>query len=278
MITWISRAPNWMLAAALIGGGGIGAARASLATPSAPPVILHVGDRLSRFDLLKPATRRYLRYDVRDGRRSAIDIWTREVSFPARGREHDMRIRMRWDEVGAPPLTIEQDAMFELGTFRPSTHIRRRQHGDTVTIGGYRFLPDRIVGMDELPDNTRKGFLVESNEPAFDFEYDMELLQALPLAEDYAVSIQFYDPGVNPPARYVFRVAGSDVIQSPDGGKVPCWVVTADYNTGHVVSRFWFAKKTQVLIREEALTADGIDHVKILLPPESGDMPLVSDQ
>ena len=36
-------------------------------------------------------------------------------------------------------------------------------------------------------------------------------------------------------------------------------------------SRFWFAKKTQVLMREETSMPDGSTLVKTLLNPESGD-------
>lgn len=230
---------------------------------------LHLGERLARFDLLTPGTHRYLRYLIADGRRSPIDIWTRTVSVEEQDGTRRLRIEQRWDELGEPPLSLEQDAWFELGTFRPLTHIKTRRHGDTITVGGYRFLPDRIVGMDELPNNTRKGFFVASSEPAFDFEYDMELLQTLALRDGYRASVVFYDPALAPPARYTFVVAGSEAIEGPDGRPIDCWVVTADYNTGHVESRFWFAKRTQVLVREEGQTADGRILVKTLLNPEA---------
>jgi hypothetical protein len=69
----------------------------------------------------------------------------------------------------------------------------------------------------------------------------------------------------------VFKVAGSDRITGWDGKPIDCWVVTADYNTGSVRSRFWFDKKSQVLVREEAPLDGGGMLVKTLLPPEAGD-------
>lgn len=230
---------------------------------------IHVGEQLPRFSLLRAGTHRYLRYTIDNGHRSPIDIWTRTISFDTQDGQRRMRIQQRWDEVGQPALWLDQDASFELGTFRPLTHVKTRQHGDTVLVGGYRFLPDRIVGMDELPNNSRNGFSVPSPEPAFDFEYDMELLQTLALRDGYRASIVFYDPALDPPARYTFVVAGSESIDGPDGRPIECWVVTADYNTGHVVSTFWFAKRTQVLIREESRTKSGGVLVKTLLNPEA---------
>ena len=240
-------------------------------SPGAAVDSLHVGQPLARFDLLRPGTHRYLRYAIVNGRRMPIDLWTRTVSMEDHDGVRRLRIRQRWDELGEPPLSLDQDAWFELGTFRPLTHVKTRRHGDTVTVGGYRFLPDRIVGMNGLPGNVRKGFSVAASEPAFDFEYDMELLQTLPLRDGYRVSIAFYDPGLDPPARYTFVVAGSASMDGPDGRPIDCWVVTADYNTGHVVNRFWFAKRTQVLVREEGRTPDGRLLVKTLLNPEAGD-------
>jgi hypothetical protein len=48
-------------------------------------------------------------------------------------------------------------------------------------------------------------------------------------------------------------------------------MVTADYNTDRIRSRFWFDKKTQVMIREEQVQDDGSILIKSLLAPESGD-------
>jgi hypothetical protein len=139
-------------------------------------------------------------------------------------------------------------------------------------VAGYRFLPDKVEGLADLPDNSRKDFSLAYAEPAYNFELDMEFLQALPLADGYAANIVFYDAGIDPKAdHYVFKVAGSDRIVGWDGRPVDCWVVTADYNTGKVRSRFWFDKKSQVLIREEAPLDSGGTLVKTLLPPEAGD-------
>jgi len=126
--------------------------------------------------------------------------------------------------------------------------------------------------MPELAANERAGFDMPQGEAHYNFEYDMELLQALPLAAGRTFDIPFYDAGIDKqPDRYDFTVAGSARLKGPDGKDVDCWLVTADYKTGKVVSRFWFSKKSQVLIREEAITKDGAISIKTLLPPEAAD-------
>ena len=154
---------------------------------------------------------------------------------------------------------------------RPLTHVKVLTRDGTTTVGGYRFLPDKIVGMDDLPDNSRKDFLQPSAEPSYNWETDMEFLQALPLADGYAASINFYDPLQDPPARYIYKVEGSGKIAEPDGSDIECWIVSIDFKREKASSRFWFAKKTQVLMREETSMPDGSTLVKTLLNPESGD-------
>ena len=232
--------------------------------------VLHVGDRLARFDMLQPSVRRYLRYKVVSGHREILDIWTREVRFEAEDGERRLHILQEWDGAGADPYVLHVDAWFEPGTFRPLTYVKTVSRGGKTQVGGYRFLPDRIVGLDDLPGNVRKGFSQPSPEPAYNFETDMEFLEALPLAAGYSVNINFYDPGLEPPARYTFKVADSDAIRAADGRLIDCWVVTADYNDPKAVpTRFWFAKKDQVLVREESRLPDGALLVKTLLNDEA---------
>jgi len=262
---------TWVLAA--FGAGAVSAASAPGAR--AEEARLHVGDALPRFSLLTPGVHRYVRYQIEGEKRTVIDLWSRRVSFEQKDGRALLHLSQRWDEVNVKPggaQSLEQDSWFEPSTFRPLTHVRRVTRDDKVTQGGYRFLPDKVVGMSELPDNLRRDFSLAYAEPAYNFEYDMELLQTLPLAEGYVANIEFYDAGVDPKAdRYVFKVAGSDRIRSWAGAPVDCWLVTADYNTGKVVSRFWFDKHSQVLVREEQVQADGSTLVKALLPPESSD-------
>lgn len=241
----------------------------------AEPVRLSVGTVLPRADLIQPGVRRYLRYTVRDGKRETTDIWVRELTFERLDGRDVMRITQRWDRVVSPASVRLVDSVFEPLTFRPLTHVNRVEIDGQVRLGGYRFEPDRVIGLPGLEGNSKADFEQASSEPAYNFVTDLEQFQALPWGPGYEVSIPFYDPGLSPPNRYVFRTDGSDVLVGPGGVRIDCWRVTADYNTGAVVKTFWFAKADQAMIREEA-RRDGIVYVKTLLWSEAGDPALAT--
>lgn len=193
------------------------------------------GAALPRFALVKEGSHHWLRY-VRNGEvNTPIDIWTREVRFAPEG----MQVRQRWD--GANNSVVLLDSWFEKGTFKPRTHQRIREKDGKRTVEKYVFA-----------------------EPTFNFETDIEFLQGLPLAPGYEASIMFYHPGGPPPARYTWKVAGSETILGPQG-PVECWLLTTDYNRPGTVAKFWLAKATQLLVRQEAAGPDGKVMVKTLL-------------
>ena len=233
--------------------------------------MLQVGQRLARFDLIKPGVHNYVRFLITpDGHRNAIDIWRREISFETKDGRRLMHVHQQWDEIARPGVLI-QDSWFEPDTMRPVTHVRILTRDGKTTIGGYRFLPDKVVGMDDLPDNSRKGFAQLTPEPTNNWETDMEYLQALPLGPGYAANINFYDPGLEPPARYVYAVSGGGRIATVGGGDIDCWIVsiTARDKSGVTPISLWFAKKTHVLVREEAKNPDGSTLIKSLLVSEA---------
>ena len=79
------------------------AAPAAASAATAAPQRLNVGDRLPRFDLLKPGRRSYLRSQIRDGAHVATDIWQREIRFERVDGAERLRIVQRWDGTGKEP-------------------------------------------------------------------------------------------------------------------------------------------------------------------------------
>lgn len=237
-------------------------------------VHVSVGERLQRFSLLRPGAHRYVRYLVNtDGSRQVVDIWDRQISFEpkADGIGRVMHIHQRWDRADKSSVLI-QDSYFERNTFKPLTHVRNMEKEGKSTLWGFKFTSSSIVGLPNLARNERANFSMMQTEPHYNFEYDMELLQALPLVAGRTFDIPFYDAGIDSkPDRYKFVVEGSDRIIGFDGRPVETWVVTADYNSGKIQSRFWFAKKGQVMLREEEPMDDGRILRKVLLPPEPRD-------
>ena len=227
----------------------------------AAPQYVEVGTPLPRFHLLKEGSHRYLRYLRSADGNTALDIWQRDIHVDGRR----MQIRQRWDAVGKAPSVKRLESTFEAGTFRPLSHVRITDKGGRKTVEGFTFSGNRISGMAELKDNAQKKLALESQEPAFNFETDMELIQALPLADGYEAEVVLYHPGgPAAPARYTFRVAGSEAIAGP-AGPVDCWIVTTDYNVPGSVSKFWYAKGTQLMVKQESALPDGRTLVKTLL-------------
>lgn len=259
---------NLLLVGGLLFVGSPGVALAEIA-------MVKVGPKPERMSLLRSGSHRYLRYTVKDGKRVAHDMWNRTVSFEMRDGRRLLHITQRWDEVGVAPggtQLVEQDSWFDPTNLRPLTHVRRVTVDGRITVAGYRFLGDRAVGLTDLPENQRKDFVLTYPETPFNFEYDMELIQTLPLRAGYEANIIFYDAGIDKQAdRYTFKVAGSDSIPGWDGRPIQCWLITADYNTGVVQSRWWVDKKSQVVVREESNRDDGSIFVKTLLSPEAKD-------
>ena len=226
---------------------------------------IEVGTPLPRYALLKESTHHYLRF-MQSGESSVpADIWTRTVRFE-NGAVH---ITQRWDgagAVGGTPSTRTLDSWFDKDSLRPRSHRRVSEKDGKKVVEGFTFTPAHISGMAELADNTQKDLLVQSPEPTFNFETDIETLQTLPWAPGYDASINFYHPGGStPPQRYLFKTTGSATIAGP-AGPVDCWVVTTDYNRPEMpVSTFWFAKATQLMVRQEAKLPGGKVLVKALI-------------
>jgi hypothetical protein len=229
-----------------------------------------VGAPLPRFSLLKPATHHYLRYiRTPDGGNVPVDIWAREVRFDERDGKRQLHIVQRWDgamaSAAATPSVRRLDSWFETATFRPLSHVRVSEKDGKKTVEGFVFAPDRVSGMQDLADNTQKALSAPSPEPTFNFETDIEFLQALPLAEGYEASINFYHPGgSSAPRRYTFKVTGAETIAGP-AGPVECWVVWTDYGTPGADAKFWFAKGSQLMLRQESAPRDGKVLVKTLI-------------
>ena len=227
----------------------------------AAPTAVDVGKPLPRYALLKEGTHHYLRFMQNGDASIPADIWTRTVKFEQGG----VHITQRWDGANGASVKL-LDSWFDAGTLRPRSHQRIAEKDGKKTVEGFVFAPEKIIGMRDLADNTQKDLAVPSSEPTFNFETDIETLQTLPLAPGYEASINFYHPGGSVlPQRYVFKVSGSATIAGP-GGPIDCWVVTTDYNRPDMpVSTFWFAKTTQLMVRQEAKLPGGKVLVKALI-------------
>lgn len=242
------------------------------ATPiAAEEVTLTVGRPLARADLLKAGTHRYLRYVVKDGGRIPLDLWTRTVSFATQDGRRVVRVAQQWD-YPAPGTAVTEDSVMEAGTMRPLTHRRSRTRDGQTVRSAYRFDGAAVTGLAGEADNGAKDFAITATEPVFNFVPDIEWFQQLPMAAGRVFVASLYDPGSGKPDRYRFSIAGAARIAGPDGRPLDCWLVTTDYNHPEFgLTRMWFAKATQLMIRQEGDAGPRGHLVKVLLPQEAGD-------
>ncbi|NHZ40688.1 DUF3108 domain-containing protein [Massilia aquatica] len=224
-----------------------------------------VGPALPRAALVKEGVHHYLRYLHNGDARIPLDIITREIRFSTEDGQQRMRITQRYDAAAAAPSLKTVTSWFDAGSFRPRTHERIAEKDGKRVVEGFVFAPDKITGMKDLADSVNKDLVVASPEPTFNFETDIETLQALPLADGFEARINFYHPGSQQgPARYLFKVTGSASLPGP-GGMIDCWVVTTDYNRPGTISTFWFAKGSQLMVRQDSPVGEGKVAVKILI-------------
>ena len=232
---------------------------------AAERVQIRMGEPLARFDRLHAGTNTYLRHWIKaDGTLEMIDLETKEVRFETENGQRRVHIVQHWT---TPKVSLTIDSLFEDKTLRPITHQRITTKEGKTTRAGYRFLADKVVGLADLPENTQKDFEIATPVPAFNFEVDLETFATLPLRRNAEFEINFYHPGGEPPAPYVYKVAGEEKLFMA-GKAIDCWVLTNDFEQPgqpHIRTRFWIAKDSQTVIRVHAALPDGSAVVKALL-------------
>jgi hypothetical protein len=243
-----------------------------LASAASPPVdSLEVGQALPRASLLTAGVHRYARYMISDDSRSLIDVWSRRLSYEDLNGRQVLHIHQRWDAADKSYVAIF-DQIFEAKTFRPLSQTRSvTRNGATKTLSVTVDGP-KVDSISDGGNGTANALHENFSMPFYNFHTDMELLQALPLKKGYVASIPFYDVAQEPPARYTYRVVGGETLPGAGGALIECWLVlyqSSDLKSAPI--RFWFAKRNQVLVREEATVPGQGTLVKTLLNAEAED-------
>jgi hypothetical protein len=230
---------------------------------------LEVGRVLPRADLVRAGVHRYARYTIKGDARTLIDIWTRTVSFTDEPGRREMHVHQRWDAADKSYVATF-DQTFEAGTFRPLTQSQSVVRDGKTRMLSVAFDGARVDSTSDGQPDARAPLHQTFAMPFFNWNTDMEFLQALPLRRGYAVSIPFYDVGDAPAARYTYAVTGEATLPAGDGSPIPCWVLSFQEKPGEPVLHFWIAKRGQTLLREQADLPQGT-LVKTLLNAEAAD-------
>src|SRR6202046_2176500 len=222
------------------------------AAPPSPVDTLDVGQALPRAPLLTSGVHRYVRYMISDDSRTLIDLWSRRLSYENLSGRQVLHIHQRWDAADKSYVAIF-DQIFDAKPFRPLSQTQSvTRNGATKTLS-VSFNGPKVDSTSDSSAEAGKPLHENFAMPFYNFHTDMELLQALPLKRGYVASIPFYDVAREPPARYTYRVVGEEALPGADGAPIECWLVLYQSPDPQVPPiRFWFAKRNQVLVREEA--------------------------
>lgn len=224
---------------------------------------------LARSALVDRGVRRYLRYRIVGEVWAPLDIVTREVREANVGGKDQLTVTSRYFGIASPSLdpTSETVSVVDAVSFVPVSHRRGRYRDGTLTTESYLFSQQSIAADPTVSGSANADFAVALAEPTYNFELDLELLEALDWSDGAVRVVNFYHPGgATAPADYTFIVTGSQTIESFGGGEVPCWVVSTDYNRpNQPPAKFWIAKDGQAVLRVEQAFPGGSTIVKQLI-------------
>lgn len=227
------------------------------------------GEPLPHAGLLDRGVRRYLRYRVSGEVWAPIDIVVREIREANVDGRDRLTITAKYFATASPNQspTSETHSVVDAMTFVPISHQRRRTRDGVLTTESYLFSQDGLVSDPDVTDSTNVDFALSLTEPTYNFELDLELLEALNWSEGASRVVNFYHPGGSTaPADYTFVVAGTEDLAGYGGVNIPCWVVTTDYNRpGTPPTKFWISKEGQAVLRVEQAFPDGSAIVKQLI-------------
>lgn len=238
------------------------------ASPSlAEPVAITAGGPMARLATLKEGTRLYLRSLEKDGVARPMDMWRRTVKFETVDGQKRLHVTQLWTAAAPSKNQLELDSWFDADSFAPLTHERHWLRDGQTTHEGFQFAPDAVTGLARMSDNARKDFKAPLEEPAFNFETDLEMMEVLDLKKGWSGRMVFYHPGGGPAKPYIVSVAGEVSAPAPGGRAAACWLVLLDAQAEDAfpASRFFVDKITRQVLRVEQPQADGSLIVKTRL-------------
>jgi|CXWL01.1.fsa_nt_gi hypothetical protein len=114
-------------------------------------------------------------------------------------------------------------------------------------------------------DDATKSKIVNDFEGSFSsynlcWHSDLTVFQLFPYKAGRTFRVNFYDPGAAAPKIADYVVAGSETLVTGGGQKIDCWIMeyTSRSPKGATfVQRFWIAKRTQEVLKEEDIYAGG---------------------
>jgi len=253
----------------LLGGGSRLPLAALLAVLSGQPVAaqhtdtLRVGDRRLQTARLKPGTRQYLVYFQSPAKPKMLSfwLWRREVQVARHQDTPVFRIAQHW--YGA-----DSSSYREVTSLVRATDFAPLYHAETINgqLKAYTWNATGIAGADTVAGNQVKAFQQVFQQPAFNWNLDIETFELLPLAAGKRFVIPFYDAGSKLPTYVLYTVTGTEVLTVPGGKSVACWKLVTEGLTpakAPFKQTFWISQRGHEFLKEEDQYPGGLSRYKI---------------
>lgn len=192
----------------------------------------------------------YLVYIVtKDKQKKSIWLWERSTSREQWNSKEAIVIRQQWTSSDTGFNSREILSVNDPVDFSPRFHLTVNPKTGKEA---YDFKPGMISGSDTVNGNTKSGFTITTNEPAFNWELDLETFSLLPLKEGKSFSIHFYHPGSKTqPDWYTYSVIGTETLRTFNGKSIDCYKLYTAYANNRGNSTWWLSKDTQEVIKME---------------------------
>jgi hypothetical protein len=218
---------------------------------------------------LRPGLHQYFIYmgDTATRKTLMFWYWIRQIDKVDVNGQPSFRIAQHW--IGQDTnMYREVYSLNKAADFSPIYHeeIKRGK------AYAYNWGDKKITGADSVWGNAAKDFSLDFTRPNLNWNLDIETFEMLPLGAGKAFAINFYDAGLDPPQYVVYRVSGSEVIQTLNGARVDCWklMTEEDARNMHFTETYWISKQDHEFLKEEDRYGSGF-RLKLLMPETTPD-------
>jgi hypothetical protein len=243
---------------------------AAYLTANAQIDTIRLKDKRLLTSALKPGLRQYLVYFQTSAKQKSLGFWfwLRDIRIENRNGEKVFTIAQHW-------YGNDTNSYRRIYSINKVADFAPVYHSETIksVTKAYNWDGDKIAGADSIAQNAQKGFVLDFNEPNFNWNLDIETFEMLPLAEGKTFVINFYDAGLDPPAYVSYKVIGSEIIATLNNEKVDCWKLytDGDFKGSHYSETYWISKKGHEFLKEEDVFQGGYRY-KIKMPGATPDL------
>ena len=219
---------------------------------------------------LKTGLKQYLVYLQLPSQKKKLNlsIWTREVRMAVQNGENRFIITQKWFSND----TTNYRSIYSVNRAEDFAPVYHAEMVGTQ-LKAFNWYADHIKGTDTVADNKQKTFALQLDQPAFNWNLDIETLEMLPLARGKEFVLRLYDAGSGQPDNIHYKVSGDEVLTTLDNRSVDCWklLLEGDHGQVHYTQTFWISKKGHEFLMEvDAI--NGMYRYKVKLPFYSPDL------